>query len=165
MALQDINQDGVVDLVSSIGVQLGQSHDARLDLDEGFKYSYLQLESDIPVAYFQSSFLVVDIEGDGDNDIVSTNTSGRYYFFENGIGDEADALPGFSFDPRRTKGLLNLANGSGSFDVAARPLRITDMNNDGALDIIANQLVDGKILWGDIQYLTANPYIVENKAE
>lgn len=162
-AVQDINQDGVVDLVSSIGVQLGQSHDARLQLSEGFKFSYLQLETDIPVSYHQSSFLVVDIDLDGDNDIVSTNASGSYYFFENGVDSDDEALPNFSFDPERARGLMQVE--TNFVDVSARPIRITDLNNDGSLDIIANQLVNGQILWGDIRYLTQHPYIAESESE
>lgn len=162
-AVQDINLDGVVDLVGTIGVQLGQSHVARLQLSEGFKFSYLQLETDIPVSYHQSSFLVVDIEGDGDNDIVSTNASGSYYFFENGVDSDDEALPNFSFDPEQARGLMQVE--TNFVDVSARPIRITDLNNDGSLDIIANQLVNGQILWGDIRYLTQHPYIAESESE
>ena len=158
-AVQDVNLDGVVDIVGTQSIHLGIESGINWRVEHNsLRFSFPLQATDIPVSYYASSFAVVDIDSDGDNDIVSMNRSGSYYWLENGAGKEEDALPGFRFDPRGAKGFLQLIPFDGI--TPSRPIRITDIDGDGELDIISNQLVDGKIMWANIQHLIANPYIV-----
>ena len=163
VAIDDINQDGVVDIVGTKMVHLGVSYIDNLEVDYGsLQFTFFQREIEIPVNYYASSFAVMDIDLDGDNDIVSTNTYGSYYFLENGDGHQDEELSGFSFDPERLKGLMKTTDSS---YIAARPIRIVDMDNNGRLDLISNQLVDGKIMWGDIQHLTDHPFVNKDSSQ
>ena len=158
-AVQDVNLDGVVDIVGTQSIHVGAGSGINWHVEhDSVRFLYPQQVMDIPVSYYASSFLVIDLDSDGDNDIVSMNRSGSYYWFENGAGKEDDALPGFRFDPHGAKGFLKLIPYAGI--TPSRPIRITDIDGDGELDIISNQLVDGKIMWANIQHLISNPYIV-----
>ena len=158
-AVQDVNLDGVVDVVGTQSIHLGVKNGENWRAEHNsLRFSYPLQTTGIPVDYYASSFAVVDLDSDGDNDIVGMNRSGSYYWFENGAGKEEDALPGFRFDPRGAKGFLKLIRFVGISP--SRPIRITDIDGDGELDIISNQLVDGKIMWANIQHLISNPYIV-----
>ena len=165
-AIQDVNQDGVVDVVGTPLIHLGVNFDDYLRVDsskvdyDALRFGYPRDTKVVPVNYSASSFLVADLDLDGDNDIVSTNNSGAYYFFENGDGSGEDSRLNFSFDPRGAKGLLKVPRTDGLSP--SRPIRIVDVDGDGSLDIIVNQLVAGQIMWANIHALANNPYVLED---
>lgn len=105
------------------------------------------------IIYFNDRFIYgpqsvtsQDFDGDGDNDILGSIYNG-YYLRLNEGGE---------FPSEGVKKLSELDAVYESVHIA-RPILISDINQDGSPDLVGDRLLNGKIFWADIPALCADP--------
>jgi hypothetical protein len=139
-SIVDWNNDGAKDLV--IGALDGRIH---LFIDEGtdtapdfFAETFAQENgSDLVVPALRSSPVILDLDGDGNKDLLTGDTFGQLLFYSNVGTDEAPAFSGYSF----------IESAGVPIDLPdyprSRPF-VCDWTGDGYLDVLIGA-GDGKV--------------------
>ncbi|MBL4883806.1 MAG: VCBS repeat-containing protein [Planctomycetaceae bacterium] len=143
------DEDGRVALVENTGV-LNQDRSPQF-----LAPVYFQQEADFMKCGSLATPVGVDWDGDGDDDIVSGNTTGYIEFFENLSGPGVE-VPRWAAPVRLQAGgktFRSMAGPNGSIQGPAEAkwgyttLNVGDWDGDGLLDIIYNDI------WGKVRWL------------
>lgn len=153
----DINQDGIID------VALGSDLIIRNSAENSFfnaameilSFQYPLSNQDVAAHPHDGSAKAVDIDSDGDKDIIVGSKYGWYLYYENTTTEEFAV----EIDPYGAKYFFYQPVTTAQAFNVSRPVQIQDINQNGLPDILINQVVDGKILWADLAYLHKNPMI------
>lgn len=82
--VEDCNGDGIIDVALGTGF-LVRMQNAQFfsSTNQAVRFEYPIVYTGVPYSPITSSVKITDIEGDGDNDILSTSVNEAYHFHEN----------------------------------------------------------------------------------
>ena len=128
--LGDFNKDNRPDIIFGLG---GSFDQIGIYLNSGNMFNWgglIAAKTDTSTGDEPRNIHLADIDGDGDNDVISANyLSNQISYYPNGGGASVVRLTSSS----QTRGPRNVRTG--------------DINGDGRLDLISVSVLDGKVAW------------------